>query len=141
MPPILYRGTVAQLRQTIRRAVALMAGREPDPTGLVEGLLLRVGTVALSFIKQAYTDKARGGIDEAGIQWQPLSPKTIAYGRRHPGLSRIRSKVKGTSRERRPLLTAALDKRWRQLYSRAVFGLMRQARLTQPNADIKSHAA
>ncbi len=47
-----------------------------------EALLLRAGLALLGRIKKAFIDKSRGGTDEAGDRWAPLSPKTIAYGRK-----------------------------------------------------------
>lgn len=41
---------------------------------------------ALGKVREAFIVKARGGTDECGLSWQPLSPKTIAYSRRHPGV-------------------------------------------------------
>ncbi len=50
------------------------------------GLMDRIGIQALSFIREAFLAKARGGSDEAGESWKPLKKSTIAYKRRHPGL-------------------------------------------------------
>ncbi len=50
---------------------------------LRQSLLTRIGLTALSFIKIAFVQKARGGTDEAGERWKPLSAYTIAR-RRHP---------------------------------------------------------
>ncbi len=52
------------------------------------GLLIRVGLTALDLIKKAFVVKSHGGQDEAGERWQPLSPATIAYSRRHKKTSR-----------------------------------------------------
>lgn len=98
--------------QYLRSLPQLLAGKVSDPTNAVQGLLGAVGLQALALVKEAYITKARGGTDEAGISWQPLKPKTVAYGRRHAGLRR-----KGNGK--RPLLTAAQDKLWRGVFARA----------------------
>lgn len=46
---------------------------------MANAMLTRCGLAALGRIKQAFVVKARGGTDEAGERWAPLSPKTIAY--------------------------------------------------------------
>jgi hypothetical protein len=51
-------------------------------------LLVRLGLTALGRIKGAFVVKARGGTDEAGERWAPLSRRTIAYGRRHRKIGR-----------------------------------------------------
>jgi hypothetical protein len=91
---------------------ALLAGQVADTTGAVHGLQLAMGVQALSLVKDAFVVKARGGTDAAGIQWKPLDPRYIAYGRRHPGLTH---KKKG---ERpRGLLTQKQDDRWRAVFA------------------------
>lgn len=52
----------------------------------MNALKVRVGLQALSFIRQAFIVKAKGGTDEAGERWPPLQRSTIAYSRRHPGV-------------------------------------------------------
>lgn len=125
--PILYRGSVNRLRATIRRMVSILSGHTADPTGLAEGLLLRLGMVALMRVKDAFVVKAAGGTDDAGYQWAPLKRETIAYSRRHPGLNRKRQQAEAKGRKSRPLLSNAEDKRWRQIFARALHGIMRKA--------------
>lgn len=80
-------------------------------------LLTRCGLVLLGRIKQAFVIKSRGGTDDAGERWAPLSPKTIAY-------SKTRSRGKGgrtrTERKRDTMPSQALNnkqqKRWWDLY-------------------------
>lgn len=100
----------AKLRAMLAQLPAILSGRQPDPTGLVKQLHLRVGVMALSLVSMAFAEKSRGGTDEAGISWPALKPETIAYKRRHPGL--VRGKPGG-----RPLLTADQDALWRRTYS------------------------
>lgn len=80
-------------------------GRQSKP------LLLRVGLAMLGRIRRAFVTKARGGVDEAGDKWAPLSPKTLAYGRR--------GRTKGErGRSTRPsqALTKRQQDRWWALY-------------------------
>jgi hypothetical protein len=98
-----------------------------------QALQVRMGLAALMFIKEAFKVKADGGTDEAGDRWAPLSPKTIAYSRRHKkffnvgGAENPSAKKKGYShyiprpniRARgRPswILTDRQRKRWWALY-------------------------
>lgn len=109
MADLVYRGTREQLRLRLRQLPGVLSGRVPDPTGAAESIRQAVGIEALSILKEAYVAKARGGTDEAGIRWAPLDPKTIAYGRRHPGLKRGRGP--------RPLLTKQQDELWRGVFA------------------------
>jgi hypothetical protein len=103
--------TKTQAKAALRQIPAILAGKQPDRTGHAQGILHALGIEALSIVKQAFITKSRGGTDEAGIKWQPLSARYLAYGRRHPGLKRDAS-------NRRPLLTADQDKLWRQVFAR-----------------------
>lgn len=53
---------------------------------LSQELMQEVGMVILGLIKKAFITKARGGTDESGLRWAPLSPVTIArrLGRTRP---------------------------------------------------------
>lgn len=103
------RRSFPEVQAALRRLPAILAGREPDPTGhVVREIQLLVGVQALSLIWEAFVTKSRGGTDECGIRWPRLSPRTIAYGRRHPG------KKKG---KLRPSLSESQDRRWRAIYS------------------------
>lgn len=84
-----------------------------------DAMMTRCGMTALGRIGRAFLVKSRGGTDEAGDTWQPLSPKTIAY-------SRTRSRGKGgrtkTERGRGSRPSQALSEkqqvRWWQVYKR-----------------------
>ena len=123
-----YNGRRADLARFLRRLPKMLSGDLPDETGGgVRALLTRVGMVALAIIRDAYVTKARGGTDASGMKWQPLSPRTIAYRRRHPGLKR------DTTGQYRPssMLTTGERAYWWSLYKQ---------RLRQFDGD-KSHAA
>lgn len=86
--------TRTDIRQAIASIPAHMRG------AAASAIMLRVGLALLGRIRTAFIAKARGGTDEAGDRWAPLSPKTIAYSRRHrklegnPSDSPIYSKAK-----------------------------------------------
>jgi hypothetical protein len=132
------KATVAQVRQMVRALPGILNGRIADPTGLVYGLMLRVGMEALSFIKEAFVIKAKGGTDEAGLYWPKLSPKTIAYSRLHPGLNAQRAAAKSKGRPGRPLLTDKQDEQWRTIFASRVHAYEKQG---ASNKEAKAHAA
>jgi len=78
---IYTRQSNAEIRALVARIPAILAGDEPDRAGMRLGLQLRVGYAFLSFVKAAFVVKARGGTDEGGESWAPLSPAYLAYGR------------------------------------------------------------
>jgi hypothetical protein len=102
---------------------ALTKARAGAAERIREAALRAGGLAALEIIKAAFVVKSRGGMDEAGVQWQPLSPKTIAYGRRHPGLARRRKSALEKGRAGRPLLTDRLDALWRRIFAGTLRGL------------------
>lgn len=93
----------ARLRQTLARL--------PQSAETNAAILTRLGLTLLGRIKQAFIIKARGGTDEAGERWQPLSPKTVAYSRR----GRTRAEKRRESRPSQGLTKKQQD-RWWQLY-------------------------
>lgn len=98
----------------------------PEVATHSKALLTRIGLTILGRIKRAFIVKARGGTDETGDKWAPLSKKTIAYSRR----GRTATERK---REARPSqgLTKKQQDRWWEVYRRA---------LAQHKGD-KGHAA
>jgi hypothetical protein len=126
MPPpvqnvIHVRASRAQVVRILNRLPGLIAGSPGAAGGFVRALQVRIGLAVLQRVKDAFVVKARGGTDEAGEKWKKLSPHTVAYGRRHPGIPK-----------RRPfwtthpsyLLTDKRRDRWWELYRRfkAKFG-------------------
>lgn len=101
---------------------------------IADTMMTRVGMVLKERIRDAFITKARGGTDEAGESWKPLSKNTIAYSRRHrylegnPQESRVfnRAKKKGwipKSKQRAPYapsfaLTDKQNERWWQVFSK-----------------------
>ncbi len=81
MATLTYTGGREAVTALFTQLLDAAAGTGPDPHGLAQAMQARLGNVLLSKIRQAYLEKARGGTDECGIRWAPLSPVTVA-GRR-----------------------------------------------------------
>jgi hypothetical protein len=84
----------------VRRAVAGVPADAQGGGHIARAMMARCGMVLLALIRAAFLVKARGGTDEAGDSWKPLSPRTIAYSRRNrklpgnPQESRLFSRAK-----------------------------------------------
>jgi len=113
MPQIRYHGSQAELRAEVAQLVQMLSGRLPDSEGALRIVQLRMGIALLSKIKQAFLVKSRGGTGDDGIHWAPLKRSTIAQ-RRTTGGERKSLGIGG--KRTRGLLTAAQDKRWRQIF-------------------------
>lgn len=83
-----------RVKRVLRLLPRLLSGRVPDPTGRVIDLQIALGFALLQLFQEAYKVKARGGIDEAGDEWKPLAPSTIARrlrrGRRPGDIQKLR---------------------------------------------------
>lgn len=80
-----------------------------------DALMRRIGLVALRRIKAAFLIKMKGGVDESGLKWPPLSPVTIAYRRMRAGRGRTRAERKRPTMPSQALTTKQRD-RWWALY-------------------------
>ena len=125
MPESRFHGSRAALIQRLRALPAQLAGRS-DPTGDTADMLTALGVELLSITRENYVVKARGGTDEAGVTWKPLSARYVAYKRRHPGLTGKRTAAAKKGRAGRPLLTNAQDKLWRGIFASTMRRLMNQ---------------
>lgn len=134
MPTIYFRGSAERAKAVFRRMANMLTGKLPDPTGIVLGVQLAMGTAALSQIYQAFIEKSRGGVGSDGIQWAPLKPETIAYGRRTTAAER---KAAGDRGGPRPLLTESQDRMWRGIFARQLAKL----RLHMGEGEAKQLAA
>lgn len=103
-----------QVRAVLARVPRVASGSSGGGVA-ARALLVRVGLAALAKIKEAFLVRSRGGTDAAGLRWQPLSPKTVAYSRRHPGVPRRRSFWKYHPSF---AVTARQRRRWWALYKR-----------------------
>lgn len=100
-----------------RDAVLAVIRAAPGAVRAADAVMIRAGLAALGRIRRAFVVKARGGTDEAGDRWAPLSPRTVAYS---PTRSRGRGSRTRTERKRdaRPsqALTAKQQARWWAVY-------------------------
>lgn len=69
------RASAADLREVVAAIPQLARSGASE----ADAIMARIGLTALGRIRRAFVVKARGGTDEAGDSWQPLSPKTVAY--------------------------------------------------------------
>ena len=117
---IYVRATRAEVRRAVAQLPAAAAGGGGDTRAIADAMMARCGMAALGRIKQAFIVKARGGADESGLKWKPLSPATIAYSRRHPGVPKQKSRGGTRSRADAPswMLTQRQTARWWEVYRR-----------------------
>lgn len=112
---------VRATRATLRRALSALPARARSGGPVASAMLTRIGLTILGRIRTAFIAKARGGADEAGEAWKPLSPKTVAY-------SKTRQRGKGgrtrTEKKRDARPSQALSKkqqeRWWEVYRRTL---------------------
>lgn len=117
-------------RHDIRRMVAMLplmfSGRAPDDFGIVQGFKLRLAVAFWSKVKEAFIEKSRGGTDETGDSWPPLSREYLAYQRRFgPGEKAALKSAHGLGKGNRHapggkdgLLTKAQVEEWRRIFAR-----------------------
>lgn len=140
-----FHGNRADVRRLTNRLAGMLSGREPDTLGIGRGYLTAIGFGALSDIKDAFVQKSRGGTDEMGVKWPPLTREYLAYGRRFgpgeqaglkadAGLGRANRLAPGN---RKGLLTAEQLKRWKKLYATYLNRLL----LSLPERQAKARAA
>lgn len=106
-------------KAAVRRAIAQAPAAARSGGPVADAMMTRLGLALLGRIRTAFVVKARGGTDEAGERWQPLSPRTIAY-------SKTRQRGRGgrtraeKARATRPsqALTAKQQDRWWEVYRR-----------------------
>jgi hypothetical protein len=128
---IYFRGSRSNAKAVIGQAVASLGGRSSRYATFAASIHTVIGLAALSDIKLDFIRKSQGETGQDGVKWKPLSPKTLAYGRRAP-------KGKGFAPGGKDgLLTSDQLKRWNQ-----VFGT-RLARLamSMPIGQAKATAA
>lgn len=84
---------------------------------IADSMLMHCGFAILGRIHRAFLVKAKGGTDEAGEKWEPLSPYTIAYRMTTRKGKHRRSKVE-RSRPNRPsqALNSKQQERWWEVY-------------------------
>lgn len=107
MADYVFRGTREELNAAVKRLLAVMAGKETDPTGRVDQMMTAVGLEVLGKIHDAYAEKSQGGMDQLGITWPPLSQVTLALRRKDSStatVERAKSELKNLPLARRKLI-------------------------------------
>lgn len=107
MATIRYRGSRQELMADMSRLPGILTGRLPDPGGVAKALMVAMGLVLLSRIKEAWVIKSRGGTDAMGIKWPPLAASTLQQ-RRVVRISekKLQDKLAKLSPDRRALVMA-----------------------------------
>ena len=112
---IYVRASRTAIKQALARLPEIARAGGPE----AEAMMMRCGLVLLGHIRQAFIVKARGGVDEAGDSWQPLSPKTIAYSKtRQRGRGGRTKAEKGRASRPSQALTQKQQDRWWDIYRR-----------------------
>lgn len=93
----------------------ILLGREVDRYGIARGFSLRLAVAFLSKVKQSFIAKARGGTDEAGDSWPPLTKEYLAYGR-GPKSTRTAGGLAPGGKD--GFMTPAELKQWRMIFAR-----------------------
>lgn len=123
-----------ELRARLAEIPRILSGRSPDRHGIAHGFALRLAVSFFSKVKQAFITKARGGTDECGISWPPLSPEYLAY-RRGPKSTRTAGKNAPGGND--GFMNKTQLKRWRKVYS----GALARLSATMPLGEAKGFAA
>ncbi len=97
----------------LRRLIATVPSRARTRGRISNAMMVRCGNAILTRICTAFLAKSRGGVDEVGDKWKPLSPMTIAYRR----VRRTRTERKRSSRPSQGL-TAKQQERWWSIYGK-----------------------
>lgn len=143
MTQLYFRGNRALVKDAIIVVVRSISGNDQTHLQLAKTVHTAVGLAALSDIKDDFVRKARGEVGEDGNQWPPLSPKTLAYSRRFgPGEKAELKRAAGLGRghNRRGLLSAAQDKRWRQIFAHTFKRLVLSLDIATAKARAAGHA-
>lgn len=143
-----FNGNRQQAIAIIRQVVSQLSGNATDSNGVARGVFYAIGLAALSDVQDAFITKSRGGTDEAGIKWPPLSKKYLAYSRRFgPGEQAALKRGAGLARQHHRgvggkggLLDAAQQKRWRQVFSRTMAWAMARYDEGQAKSIAAGHA-
>lgn len=126
----------------IVRAMTTDPSSDPDAALAVEA----AGISLLNTIKRQFLVKSRGGTDDAGITWKPLSKAYLAYGRRFgPGEKAKLRKAAGLGKghrhgigDKKGLLTKSEQKLWTAIFASTMARLIRKG---IPEGQAKTQAA
>lgn len=130
-----------EIERLIRSLPAMLAGKIPDAYGIVRGFKLRVAFSFFSIIRENFIVKSRGGTDEAGIRWRPLSERYLAYtrpmGRNGSGSRQPPRAGRSAPGGNDGFMSAAQLKQWRRWYASA----LKYLALQMPLGEAKARAA
>lgn len=106
-----------ELRSRLARLPAVLAGREPDATGAVRGVLLAVGAAVLLKVQDNYQVQAQGGAGTLGTgPWEPLSAVTLALRRKDPAqkvVDKLRAEIGKLPAYRQRLVAVQFNRAYR----------------------------
>lgn len=120
MPRIFVRMSRSDVREQILSFVKSCAGTATEHAESAKIVHTAIGLAALGDIKTDFVRKARGETGEDGVKWPPLSPEYLAYQRRFgPGEKAQLKRAAGLGRanNQRGLLTAAQNRKWKNVFS------------------------
>ena len=98
--------------RTSRKAVNVLINQLPETIRINGGSITsHIGALLFKKIREAYLTKSRGGTDETGANWTPLSENTVVYNR----AKRTKAEL---NRPKRPsqALTKHQQQRWWSIY-------------------------
>jgi hypothetical protein len=99
---VYFRGSKREAIDVVNRVRMMLTGRIPDEMGVAASAFVAMGMAALSDIKADFVRKARHGVGEDGVKWQPLKQATLAYSRRFgPGEQKQLKAAHGLDRRHR----------------------------------------
>jgi phage gpG-like protein len=77
-----WKGTRAELIQSLQSLPAVLSGRLPDPLGLGKVFFTHIGNAVLKLIQDDFLVKSKGGTGAGGVAWAPLKESTLERRRR-----------------------------------------------------------
>lgn len=106
-------------RRSVRQALSQLPTVARAAGPISDAMMTRTGVVLLGHIRRAFIVKARGGTDESGDRWKPLSPKTVAYSKtRQRGRGGRTKTERGRSTYPSQALSSKQQDRWWEVYRR-----------------------
>lgn len=135
--PVVVRTTLSrdEVYDLIHATAASLAGTSNVAPEIARQSYIVMAVEFFSLVKDAFDVKARGGTDEAGITWKPLTKKYLAYSR-GPASSRHIGGHSPTGGD--GALTKKQLDRWWKYYGQAKAWLAADGATGQ---ELKSHAA
>lgn len=110
---------VRSTRAALRQIIAGIPAASRMSNTVMNAVMVRCGMAILGRIRTAFITKARGGTDDAGDSWPPLSPKTIAYSKtRQRGVGGRTRAEKARNARPSQALTQKQQDRWWEVYRR-----------------------